>query len=32
MENFGFKFGVFLFGFYLVVRIYQVVINFFVNF
>jgi len=29
MENFGFKFGVFLFGFYLVVRIYQVVINIF---
>ena len=32
MENVGFKFGVFLFGFYLVVRIYQVVINIFVNF
>ena len=23
MENFGFKFGVFLFGFYLMIRIYQ---------
>jgi hypothetical protein len=28
MENFGFKFGVFLFGFYLVIRIYQFVIGF----
>ena len=29
MENFGFKFGVFLFGFYLVIRIYQMIVELF---
>ncbi len=31
MENFGFKIGVFFFGFYLVIRIYQVLIAIFLN-
>ena len=31
MENFGFKIGVFFFGFYLVKRIYQVLLAIFLN-
>ena len=31
MENFGFKIGVFFFGFYLVIRIDQVLIAIFLN-
>jgi len=27
MENFGFKIGVFLFGFYLILRLFQFLIN-----